>query len=160
MTQPLSAQRGFAILEAMLVVCVLALAVGGTFAAVSAVARHNPDEPHRTAAAQRAQMLLAVVADSWKYAGAAIPLGSVTASGALQPAIPNATPMPVSITLNERLDPSDPGGQTLDASVIVRYPDGSQSRSLTFSSILRALAPEPGATIAPSGLVAQPSGAP
>lgn len=145
----MSPQRGFALLEAIVLVAIVAIGAGGLLLAASAAAKLSPDaDRSRTAASLLATQTLRVAEDAWKYGSAGnAPSGTATA---LLPVPGSNAPLPV--TISSAIEAQSADGAAI--SVTVSYPTGA----ITESAAVRIKAPLPGTQVERPGLIPQPNG--
>jgi type II secretory pathway pseudopilin PulG len=151
-------ERGFALLETVAVVGIVAIGAAALVLAISGAAKFSAHAsgPNRTAALEYARQMLRVAQDAWKYGSpGSAPNGSadVTVPVAGPDAI--ATTMPARVTAT--VVPDSETGASI--SIAVSYtpdPGRNDSGSVTLSGRLRAIAPLPGTQVVQPGYVAQP----
>jgi prepilin-type N-terminal cleavage/methylation domain-containing protein len=149
-------QRGFALLEALAVLAIVALGAGALLMAITAAAKlDGGGSRNRRAAALLAAQTLRVAENAWKYGTPGdAPAGSMTAS---MPVPGSSATVPVTIS-------SEIASQTTQGAAItvtVSYPPGqdeADAGAVTVSAALRVKAPLPGAQVERPGLVPQPAG--
>lgn len=151
-------QRGFALIEAVVVVGIAAMCAGTLVLALAGAAKFGARAggPHRTAALLFARQTLRIAQDAWKYG----PPGSAPA-GTAGVSIPVAGPEATATTMPARISATigDAGGTGASLSITVSYPPDSghaDTGSVTLSGPLRAIAPLPGSQVERPGLIAQP----
>ena len=104
-------------METTITVAILAVAVGGLIAAVGVVGGFSTHQsgPVRTAAILRADQVLRIAQDAWKYGSpGASPSGTWQTTVSL--AAPNAGPTTVPVTVTSSVDT----GKRCDTSVILK----------------------------------------
>lgn len=141
-------QRGFALLESIAVLAIVALGGGVLVLAASASAKLNAaPERNRAAAALLAAQTLRVAENVWKYGSPGeAPAGSATAAMKL-PGSNETVPVTISSAITSRAA----NGATL--TITVSYPSGA----VTISEAVRVKAPLPGAQVEQPELIPQPA---
>jgi len=147
-------QRGFALLEAIAIVAIVAICAGALLMAVFASARLGlAPGRNRAAAALLAAQTLRGAENAWKYG---TPGDAPSGSAAASMPVPGSVAVPVTIS-------SELSSQTADGAAIaitVTYPPerAGDSGAITVTGALRAKAPLPGSQVERPGLVPQPTG--
>lgn len=152
-------QRGFALVEAVIVIGIAAVCAGALLLAISGVAKFGSHAggPNRTAALAFARQTLRIAQNAWKY-GSPGDSPNGTAAVTIPVAGPDATATTMPASVNAVLGTVDASGTSL--SITVSYPPDpgrADPGTVTLSGRLRVLAPPPGARLEQPGLIAQPN---
>ena len=154
----MNAQRGFALVEAVVVVGIAAMCAGTLVLALAGAAKFGAHAggPHRIAALLFARQTLRIAQNAWKYG----PPGSAPA-GTAGVSIPVAGPQATATAMPARISATIDGGSNgASLSITVSYPPDSgraDPGSVTLSGPLRVIAPLPGSQVERAGLIAQPA---
>jgi prepilin-type N-terminal cleavage/methylation domain-containing protein len=155
-------ERGFTLIESTVAIAIVSVAIALPFA-MSGFARFATHQagPVRTAAMVLAEQTLRIAEDAWKYGSPGeSPAGSMQTTVPLL--IPNAAPTTAPVTL--RTSVTETGSSSAQIAVTVLYtPDAGHMQdngSVTLTGEIQVKSPLPASTIAPAGLIAQPSDAP
>jgi len=157
------AQAGFALIEVLAVIGIVAVCAGTLILAVSGFAKFGSHAvgPTREAATLFAEQTLRVAEDVWKYgAPGSAPSGS--SQIALPVAVPSSTPTTIPATVFSTLSNTGTAGATITVTVVYT-PDPQHSGdpgTETLSGNLNVKAPLPGAQVERPGLIPMPANAP
>ena len=148
----MKAQRGFALIEAVVVIGIVAACAGALLLALANAAKSGARAagPNHVAALRLAAQTLRVAANAWKYGS----LGDA-------PSGTEVTSVPVSLQIVSSV--SQTGASSAVMTVTVSYtpdPGRAEPGSITMSGTLRAKAPLPGARVEQDGLISDPAGSP
>ena len=155
-------QTGFALIEVLAVIGIVAICAGTLILAISGFAKFGSHAigRNRLAATLFAEQTLRVAENAWKYGSpGAAPSGS--AQVALPVAMPSSTPTTIPATVSSTL--SNAGSGATIAVTVLYTPDPQHPDDpgrVTLSGILTVKAPLPGAQIERPGFVPLPPGAP
>lgn len=144
----MKAQRGFALIEAVIVIGIVAACAGALLLALANAAKSGTRAmgPNHVAALRLAAQTLRVAANAWKYGSLGdAPSGTEVAS----------VPVPLQIVSSV----SQTGASSAVMTVTVSYtpdPGRAEPGSVTLSGTLRAKAPLPGARVEQDGLISAP----
>ncbi len=151
-TLPVVAERGQALIEAIVATAIATILVGAVLAGLVAANAHFGPDPAREALDSALAREMSIARNIVKYQGTTLAPATVATSVPL----PNGSPLPATLELQST--PLPGGGMQITITAAATWNNTAENRSLI--TTLLAPAPLPGSSIALPGLAPAPTGAP